>query len=230
MSAALQYPTARHFNIIALIIAFGIGMLLPALAAYFVGDRATKSKKPTLHHYNGVLFGLAAFWLNLGLSTLHFVQLLNVPSEPIGLQLLINSTLPVLLTISILGVVAVLFAKNPKKNSSVLHYRPYQLLLLASIVSSITIPYLTTTSGLPVGALAGLGITGAIVFTAYIVLRREHTNVLDCITDAAIAMSIGWLAAMGASSFFTVINAPYESAGVVGIVVFAAYLYLRVRR
>lgn len=234
MSSALQYPTARHFNIITLMIAFAIATILPALAAYFIGDRATKSKKSTLHHYNGVLFGLAAFWLSLAISWFQFAQFFGVTAHTFPQYVLVSNILPVVLAIGVLCIVAMLFAKDAKKNTSVLHYRPFQIVLLVATIGAITIPYIVFEPTVQFGTFAGFGIVFAAILTAYAVLRRQHSDVWSRLTDATIAMSIGWLASMVSGGLLSIADLPYQLttvlSWVLGVLVFAAYLFLRIRR
>ena len=60
LSQALSYPTARHLNIWLMLLSFSAAAVLPLLVSYLIGDKVTHNKNKLLHHYNGVLFGLAS--------------------------------------------------------------------------------------------------------------------------------------------------------------------------
>ena len=83
LSNALFYPTSRHFNIIMLMISFVASAVLPAIVSYKVGDRATHTKNKGLHHYNGVLFGVAAFWLATVFSYVAWAPLASISEIPV---------------------------------------------------------------------------------------------------------------------------------------------------
>lgn len=233
MAQALLYPGARQANIIILVSVLAISLFLPALAAYFAGDSSTRSKKASLHHYNGVLFGFAAYWLVMLLSWFDFRALFGV-DQSYPTSMVAANLPPVVITLGIMIILALVFAKNQKTKVSVLHFLPYQLVLLVSVLGVFMAPYLVPGMGVTFADISVLLVPLAVVAIAYAVLGKQGTSGLARISDALIAMSIGWIAVLVADSFFSLLRLPYPAAGlassVTGLIVLAAYLYVRARK
>ena len=234
MTRALQYPTARHSNIIAMTLAFAVAAILPALSAYFIGDRSTRSKKSTLHHYNGVLFGFAAYWVAMLMSWIGSSTVFRLSNQAFPANLITANVTPVILTIIVMIILSIAFAKKQNKNTSVLQFLPYQLTLIISIVGVFIAPY---TSGSPYVTPAGIGILIIpIVATlvAYFVLRKQNISGLARLSDALIAMSIGWITIWVTDPLLAFLRLSYPAASipavVVGLAVFGGSLYLRTRK
>jgi hypothetical protein len=237
---SLQYPTARHLNIIVIILVFGITAILPALVSYLIGDKATHAKNKALHHYNGVLFGIAAYWVAILLSWIGFGSVAYVSAQAYPIPLVVGNILPVIFTIIIMAIVAVNYAKKQNNKTSVLHYRPFQITLVASVLIGFIYPYFSGDFAAGFMAIAGtLAIPVVITAIAYKVLARHHTTRLARLSDALIALSMGWIATWLANTFIiTAMREPsqlsFQIAGilayVVGFVVFVTYLYLRTRK
>jgi hypothetical protein len=234
MTFALQYPTARHFNIIVLIIVFAVATILPALTAYFIGDKSTHSKKDTLHHYNGVLFGFAAYWIAMLMSWVGFNTVFGVSEQPYPIPLIATNVAPVVLTIIVMIILAIIFAKKQKKNTSVLQFLPYQLVLIISIVGTFTVPYISDSPYVTFASIAALAIPAVVTAMAYIVLRNQKLNRLARLSDALIAMTIGWISVWIAQSCFSFSQLPYQAISIVSyviaLIILGVYLYLRVRK
>lgn len=131
--AFFQDPRVLHWNVLGIMIAFAVSALLPALAGYFLGDKATRNKSHLVHHYNGVLFGVLGFWLATALGMLSYtsgVSELLIAVNPTWL----TSVLPVAVTLVILLVVGVLYVRSTGHQTSLLGYGPYKWLLIVSLV------------------------------------------------------------------------------------------------
>jgi len=233
---SFQYPGARHFNIIVMVVTFAIATILPALASYFIGDKATHSKNKSLHHYNGVLFGVAAYWVAQLFSWVGFSSVLGVSESPYPTPLVVTNVIPVILTIILMAAVAVAYAKKRKSNTSVLLYRPFQIVLIIAFIGAFLYPYINGTFNPSFAAISfGLfGVPVVLVAISYRILAKYHTTRLARLSDAIIAMSTGWIATWLAGSFISYVQLPYQittiPAYVVGAVVFVGYLFLRVRK
>lgn len=236
MLFALQYPTARHFNIVVLITVFAVATILPALAAYFIGDKSTRSKKGTLHHYNGVLFGLAAYWVAMLTSWIGFSTVFGVSDQPYPAPLIATNVAPVLLTIAIMITLAVVFAKKQGKNTSALHFLPYQLTLVIAAVGAFAAPYISNSPYVTFAGIGNLLIPVGATALAYLVLGKQKLTGLARLSDALIAMTVGWITVWVAQSFLSLL--PYQSTHQfiellsygIGLITLLAYLYLRVRK
>jgi hypothetical protein len=237
---SLQYPTARHLNIIVIILVFGITAILPALVSYLIGDRATHAKNKALHHYNGVLFGIAAYWVAILFSWVGFSSVLFVSSYPYPLPLIVNNVIPVILTIILMAVIAINYAKKRNNKLSVLQYQPFQVTLITSVLIGFVYPYVS--GNFAAGFMAVIGTLAIpVVFTAiaYKVLAKYHITRLTGLSDALVALSMGWIATWLASTFITTaMREPSQLsfqiasilAYVVGLVAYVTYLYLRTRK
>lgn len=234
MTLALQYPTARHFNIIVLVIVFAVSTILPALTAYFIGDKSTRSKKDTLRHYNGVLFGFAAYWFAMFTSWIGFSTVFGVSDQPYPAPLIATNVAPVVLTIIVMIILAIVFAKKWNKNASALEYLPYQLTLIISVAGTFIAPYISDSPYVTFAGIGNLLIPIVITGIAFAILRKQKISRLALLSDSLIAMSIGWIAVWVSDSFIGFLQLPYPIAGipayVVGLVVFGTYLYLRTRK
>jgi hypothetical protein len=242
LSFSFQYPSAKHFNIITTVVVFGMAALLPALISYFVGDSATRSKSKTVHHYNGVLFGITAYWLAILLSWVGFNLVSFVSSQPYPIPLVVNNIIPVAITMLLMTALAIGYSKKQTKNSTVINYRPFQVVLIGSVVLGFLYPNFsgdieTTIMGIVSGYLLPALII-VVTAVAYIALSKYHTTRLARLSDALIAMSMGWIATWLANAFIiSSLSQPMHSAFqvatiisyLVGAVVIALYLYLRSR-
>jgi hypothetical protein len=236
-SLSLSYPTARHFNIIVMIIAFGVAAILPALASYFIGDKSTHSKNKTLHHYNGVLFGIAAYWVMQLFDLIGLSSIFGVNELPFPTPLVFVNVIPAILAIILMSIVAVAYTKKRNNKASILQYRPFQIVLIAGVAG----PFLYSVSlnqNVSVSSLAAsigfLAIPVVIIAIAYKILAKYNATQLARLSDAIIAMSMGWIATWLPDSLITFLRLPYQVASIasymVGLVVFVAYLYLRTRK
>jgi hypothetical protein len=234
MTSALQYPTARHSNIIVLIIVFAIATILPMLAAYFIGDKSTRSKKETLHHYNGVLFGFAAYWVAMLMSWIGFSTVFGVSDQPYPVPLIATNVTPVVLTIVIMSILAVVFAKKQRNNTSALEFLPYQLVLTISVAGTFLVPYISESPYVTFPSIGYLIIPVAVSAIAYAILKKQKVSRFARLSDALVAMTIGWVTVWITQSFLSFSQLPYQvtsiAAYAIGLIALGAYLYLRVRK
>jgi len=237
---SLQHPTARHLNIIVIILVFGITAILPALVSYLIGDKATHAKNKALHHYNGVLFGIAAYWVAILLGWIGFGSVSYVSAQAYPIPLVVGNILPVIFTIIIMAIVAVNYAKKQNNKISVLQYRPFQTVLIGAVLLGFIYPYFSGDFAAGFTAIVGT-LAIPVVFTAiaYKVLAKYHTTRLTRLSDALVALSMGWIATWLASTFITTaMREPSQLsfqiasilAYIVGLAVFVTYLYLRTRK
>lgn len=234
LASVFHHPTARHINIITLIVVFAIATILPTLAAYVIGDKSTHSKKNTLHHYNGVLFGFAAYWVAILLSWVNFSALFGASNEPYPAPLVATNIPPVILTLVAMSVLAFSFAKYQKKNTSVLHFFPYQLILAISVAGAFVAPYFSNLVVISVTSFGTLAVPLIATGIAYAALNNQKMSTPAQLSDALIAMSIGWITLWIAQSFLSLVQLPHYAVALascaVALVTFVSYLYLRVRK
>ena len=233
---ALFTPTARHFNIAVMIVVFAVAVILPALASYFIGDRVTHAKNKALHHYNGILFGIAAYWVAQLFSWVGFSSLLHITEDSFPLNLAVTNSMPVIITIIVMALIAVSYIKKQTGRASVLQYRPYQVTLIAAIIGSFIAPYFSGSFDMNylAASIATLVVPVILVAIAYKALDRLQPARLARLSDAIVALSFGWITIWIAATFISFTRLPYQVTSIVcyalGVVVFIAFLYLRVRK
>jgi hypothetical protein len=237
LSNALFYPTSRHFNIIALIISFVAAAILPALASYVIGDRATHKKNKVLHHYNGVLFGIAAFWVATASSFVAWAPLASIGQLPVPFPTILASAVPIIIAIAVMTVVAITYAKKKKNTLSVLEHRPYQVVLIGSVLAlniSLIIGGNYTVSVNLWDIVTPYIYLVVLILVSYFVLAKYHTSGLARLTDATIAMSLSYITMTSISQYIAFLNLHWSVtllwSYIIAIVVWVAYLYLRNRK
>ena len=234
-SFTLQHPTARHFNIVVMIVVFAISVILPALASYFIADKATHSKNKALHHYNGVLFGVTAYWVSMVFSWIGFYSIFGM-SSPYPIPLIVSNVSPVILTIIVMAIIATYYAKKQINGTSVLQYKLFQIVLILSVVGAFLVPYINGPADFNViaGSTLWLFVPIITIGIAYKVLAKYQTTRLARLSDALIAMSLGWVTIWVVNSFTAYLQLPYQVASIpgyiAGLAVFVTYLYLRTHK
>lgn len=237
LSNALFYPTSRHFNIIALMISFVAAAILPALASYVLGDRATHNKNKALHHYNGVLFGVAAFWVATALSFVGWAPLASINELPVPFPSVLASAVPIILAVAVMAFVAITYAKKKKNSSSVLEHRPYQIVLVGSILAfnlSIAMSGNYDSSVKLWEIIAPYAYLMVLVVVSYRVLAKYHVSRFARLTDALIAMSFSYITMTSIGSYVAFLNLHWSVtliwSYIIALVVWVAYLYFRTRK
>ncbi len=234
MASAFQSVNARHFNIVTLGVVFATALFLPALVSYFIGDKVTHSNKKSLHHYNGVLLGLTAYWIATLVSWINFKTVFGIRDDSYPALIIVTNIPAVVFTIIVISILAVFFAKNQKNNASILHYFPFQLTFIIAVIGTFVAPYVVLASDFSFDSIIYLLIPIIATATAYAVLKKQKLSRLSRIGDALVALSVGWIAIWPGSSFLSFFQLPYQiiniGSYIFGLVIFAAYLYLRVRK
>ncbi len=130
----LAEPSSFNTDALVFVIAFVLAALAPAIVGYFIGDRASTSKSPLIHHYSGVLFGILGFWLATVLSTLSGVLgwFGFVNSMPLHS---LTTVLPATAAIIILIALGALYAKRTKHQVMLDDYLPFRALLISSFLA-----------------------------------------------------------------------------------------------
>jgi hypothetical protein len=239
---ALDPHTINHANTTILLVALVAGAVLPMLISYFLGDRATHVKNKASHHYNGVLFGIAAYWVALFFNmTSYSNEIFSSIRDNFIFFPIVNNAWPILTTSIVMIIVALTYVKHQKNKSSVLEHRPYQIVLIGSIVAFFA--YLYVGAGLHLFEAAFgpsfLGILSQlvpilIVILAYAVLKSQPLK-LARLTIALIVMSLGGIASSLTAQIISYnIATAYESiqyiASAIGILVSLLFLWLISRK
>ncbi len=228
-------PAAIRERVLTLFVIISLSALLPPLIAYFAGDRATKVKSKLEHHYNGVLFGVTAFWLWLFTTTISW-QWIPIPDVPFipGQIMQFWPSFAVALVMMILGIWYIVVHKQ----NSLIKFKPFQLLLMGSfagvfIMSGIsllaTIQHKDNNLSAALYSVIPLGTLVVMLVISFISSRSAKNNYVVRLTDATVAAAIGGLATTIAGGIFSRI---YSDSTVViilcsmtGLAAWAAYIH-----
>ena len=188
-------PAANHLNVVIFLISLVAGAILPMLVAYIVGDAGTRSKNRGLHHYNGVLFGFLAYWLSLifGVIGSELVATVreNIPS--VAIAALVNAW-PIVATAIIASVIAVFYHRGVAKKNSVTSYAPYQLTLLASVITTVVIlPLLQVIARVEYSmySIVSFAAIDALFVVSFVCLRKIKASRVEKIVLAVIGTTAG---------------------------------------
>jgi len=193
LSKILFNPASMHLNVIAMLLSFVAAAIVPFIVAYVIGDKTTRTKNRVTHHYNGILFGVLAYWLSMlfsfiGSST---VGPIRQAIPEFWLSTVVNSW-PILANILVITIIAVSYHNRTQKaGESVLQYRPYQILLLAAVIATLAPSQLYLADGFQLVGLLYVVIPALIISISYLVLRKAHPFKLARLSSAVVAFSFG---------------------------------------
>ncbi len=233
-SMLLLNATVNHLNIIMILLSFIAASMVPFLVAYVIGDKITRTKNKVTHHYNGVLFGVLAYWLSMFFSyaSSSTVMAIRKAVPQVWLSEIIISW-PILATIAIITIIAVRYhARTQKAGESVINYKPYQVLLLASVVALLALTQLSASDGYQLYAALYTGVFALFIGVSYLVFKKVYPLKSVRLTNAIVAFSFGSIAMGFVGQLISVVG--YNILGTlaitgIGIAVWALYLCLVVR-
>jgi hypothetical protein len=187
-------PRTIHVNVANAMIALTVGAFLPALLGYVIGSRSVKSKSKLTRRFNGVLFGLLAYWV-----TTIFTLFVSIPSGSTAgshnMHLILANILPSVAIAIVTAALAIAHVRSRQAKQDILEYNPYRILLIGSVillpvwslVDNIFAQNVNVYSFVP---LLIVGVIGAI---AYITLRNSALNKLSRVTWSAVSVSIAFV-------------------------------------
>jgi len=224
----LFVPGAQDFSVALILISLVAGAVLPPLVAYILGDKATKKRGKLDHHFNGVLFAIAAYWLSNVLALINsdgITQIREIFPEPFAT--IINAW-PVYLVILVMSITAIIFVRN-KKKITLLEFRPYQYILLGSIIAQFGYGIVYSffhdpNRFMPVALYCGIPL---IIFSLlFIAVSRIDIAKQLRLMVTAIAFSIGFISMVIGSQFlFNTANFS-DFLWSLGIGIFAITIYM----
>lgn len=228
----LLNPTVRHLNVAVLLVSLVAGAILPPLVSYLIGDRATHSKSKLDHHFNGVLFGIASYWLSTFFFFIASDVISNIRSafsEPLATAIV---SWPILPTLIILTAVAFGYVKSKQKVVSVLEYKPYQLSLFVGVVATFAYILSHQSYGLDmmqVMSMLYVVVPVVLIGLAYLTLpTRLYSSLSARLAGAVVAVSVGFIASSIAGQLLPYNELMYLPIAV-GIVTLILYVVI-VRR
>lgn len=204
---------ARHINVIAIMLSLTLSAVLPLILAYIIGDKSTRTKNETSHHFNGVLLGFAAYWLSVFIGLINSDLIVDIRHAVSGPLASVVVCWPVVLTFLIVLWVALNYTL--RRRGTLLEHGPYQALLIAGMIA------VSAYSLSPIYIIVPVVVVGV----AYILLS-QITPRMTRLTVAVLAYTIGMIAVtltwqiVTGSLFMTML-----SSYIVGLLVWAAYLW-----
>jgi len=197
-------PQTLHYNVALFMVALTVGSLLPAFLGYVIGDHSVKSKTKIGHHFNGMLFGLLAFWI---MSI--FAVIVLIPSEYFATSLTARvisvNLLPSIAVAIITSILAIAHVRSRQAKRDILEYKPYSILLIGSIIllpvwsliNSIFTQSVSIYSFVPLIILVVLGAV------SYATLRKSKLNMSSKVKWSAVSISVAYVALYVLSQFVT---------------------------
>ena len=128
-------PRVLHHNVALFTVALTVGTILPTYLGYAIGDHSVKSKSKRSHHFNGVLFGLLAYWIMSILSVFTYV---SIPAEYFtaapNVRVVVVNLLPSIGIAIITALLAIAHIRSRQAKRDILEYKPYIILLIGSVI------------------------------------------------------------------------------------------------
>lgn len=191
-------PATKHFTVAVILVSLVAGAVLPALISYFIGDRSTRSKSLIDHQFNGVLFGIAAYWVSyffILINSSNIESLRKLFTEPL---IPVISGWPILATILVMSAIAMRYASQRKRQASLLESRLYQLVLFGGIIAVLAYALIYSSRSGSDSFVASLleNLVTPIVFfgIACAALLGRGVKKSSRLTLAAIALSLSYIA------------------------------------
>lgn len=233
MAHVFSNPHIRIVNVTVFLVSLVISTLLPALIAYGVGGASTRSKNRQIHHYNGVMFGLLAYWIDVmfGMLNADFMSFLYT-KLPTPLNTAIGFMTPVLVTAVAVGVLAYYYHRGNSKQVDIAEYRPFQLSLLSLVAAFVIVmPFQQFINGY----WSSVAVTEiGFLLIAYVCLVKMRLGVLQKITLAAVGATLAFITQYVASQFlpniYSITTDVWSVSAIIlflaSFLVWALYLYI----
>jgi len=189
----LMNPYSIKSNVIIMMLALTLGAILPVLAGYFIGDQSVKSKSKMSHHFNGVLFGLLAYWVMILFGAFVIIPPQLFPDN--NVRLIFMNLLPCIVIGVVAAGLAIAHVRSGKAKQDVLEYKPFSITLVVCIAA---IPILSlvdsiVANSLNVYSFVSLGLVTLFGLISYASLRRARLDAFKRITWTAVSVSVLFL-------------------------------------
>lgn len=200
----LMAPHVRTVNVLVFLISLVVSALLPALIAYAVGGASTRAKSHQVHHYNGVMFAVLAYWVTVVFSQYSFgmINFIHATFSPV-IGTALGFMVPVVEVAVVIGILAFYYHRGARKQQGIAAYRPYQLsLLFIALLFFVTFPLQQALGGMSstysvIVAMVELGLLAL----AYICLLPLRIGALHRSTLAVVGATLAIIAQYVVSQF-----------------------------
>lgn len=236
----LASPHVIRYNVILSLVALTVGALLPGVVGYFVGNETIKSKDKLSHHFNGILFGLLAYWVMTIISI--FV---SVPYDlPQNVRMILTNLVPSLGVAVVSVPIAIAHVRGRQAKHDVIAYKPYGIALVGSIALLLCVMLAIDVHFHGLNWLSGVSVfmTLGIGALSYATLRKSSLDIYSKVCWSAVsvsvisvAMFVASMLSTGVSDYITTTQSmEYQIAGIAiawvfGLAAWAAYWWRQVR-
>lgn len=132
-TSILSHPNSIKVNVVIAMVSLTIGALLPVVVGYVIGDHSVKSKSKLSHHFNGMLFGLFAYWFMV--LTAVFIAIPTQLFPDNNVRLVLVNLLPGIYVAIVASIIAVMHVRSKQAKLDVLEYKPFVFVFVASIIA-----------------------------------------------------------------------------------------------
>ncbi len=232
-SAILMNPDAKHLNVIIILLSFISAAIVPFIVSYIIGDKTTRTRNRVTHHYNGILFGVVAYWLSIFFSSIGALAPIMRTIPGIWMVAAVNAW-PILATIFVITIIAINYHARPQKTGqSVLRYKPYQILLISSVIATLILTQQYSAEGYQaIGVLLNIVVPTVFIAISYLMFKKAYTSRPARLSSAIVAFSFGFTAMsfsaqIGSVAGYTVLTT--LMATIIGLATWIIYLRLIVK-
>ena len=186
-------PRSLHLNVAVMMIALTVGAILPVLIGYLIGDHAVKGKSRLSHHFNGVLFGLLAYWLIM-LSV--FIPIPNELVRDFNTRTIVVNLVPSICIAIVTIVLAIAHVRSRQAKQDVLDYKPFSVLLIAAIGAIPLLSFINNIATNSVNIYTFVSPLAIIVLgvISYVTLLKARLSVYSRVVWAAVSLSVLFIA------------------------------------
>ena len=188
-------PHVIYFNVVLFTVSLTIGAILPVLIGYLIGNRSLKSSSKLTHHFNGILFGLLAYWIMTIVSMLISIRSDYLMQSP-TIGVIVINTVPSIIVALTTAILAVTHVRSHQARQDILQYTPYSMTL---IVLTLAMPLFWSLLDIVLDQtfslypLIQLAITLAIATVSYATLRSTHLGRYSKVVWSAVSVSIAYV-------------------------------------
>ncbi len=187
-------PNVLHYNVALFTIALTVGAILPATIGYIIGDRAVKSKNKTSHHFNGMLFGLLAYWVMMILTVLVSIPSEHFSSSP-GAWALIVNVVPSIGVAFVTTILALNHVHGRQAKKDLIGYKPYRVAHIGAIVlvPVYSLASMMFAGDMNVSSFSSLGLLVFLGVISYVTLRKTKLDKASKLAWSAVSVSISFI-------------------------------------
>lgn len=199
-------PRVLHYNVAVFALALTIGSFLPVLVGYMIGDHSVKSNNKLRHHFNGILFGLFAYWMMTLLAVLVIIPPEGFTADA-RIRIVLANLLPSIGVAVVTTIFAIAHVRSRQARHDLLLYKPFVVVLIAaiailplwSLINNIV------TSSVSIYSFVSLIIVAVIGLISYVTLHKTKLNTFDKVAWSAVSVSVLFVAVYVSSLLASVI-------------------------